>query len=256
MELHYSDGIAAARTTLALEANAAALQRRLPPGWELAPYAGDDLRGRALRGANLLVPFHEVYATRNHDGEPAGMSQASYIAFVSQARNQATGTLGHLHWCTYTEDPAGVPGRYGDGRLAYITRSQTFTKQQRGQTQVRETFSAVADRGQVQLSLAYRQGGMVVWATAEEPNLPLYAAKDPAVVRWYQEDQVLDVVRSDPLEVNSVSALTLDVRGELADVFDGTHRVVAVFAQRPYLRQVHVPSTAQSTTSAEPSSNP
>jgi hypothetical protein len=60
--LTYSDGIAAARTMLALEGNAAALQRRLPGGWELAPYAGDDLRGTALRGANLLVPFHEVYA--------------------------------------------------------------------------------------------------------------------------------------------------------------------------------------------------
>jgi hypothetical protein len=54
---------------------------------------------------------------------------------------------------------------------------------------VRERFSAVADRGQVGLSLVYQQGGTVVWVTAEEPNLPLYAAKDPTVVRWYQEDQ-------------------------------------------------------------------
>jgi hypothetical protein len=47
MDLRYSDGIAAARTMLAVEGNAAALQRRLPNGWELASYAGDDLRGRA-----------------------------------------------------------------------------------------------------------------------------------------------------------------------------------------------------------------
>jgi hypothetical protein len=86
VELHYSDGIAAARTTLALEANAAALQRRLPDGWELAPYEGEDLRGRALLGANLLVPFHEVCAARTRDGQPAaGQPQLSYIAFVSQA---------------------------------------------------------------------------------------------------------------------------------------------------------------------------
>jgi hypothetical protein len=38
-----------------------------------------------------------------------------------------------MHWFTYTEDPAGVPGRYGDGVLARITRSQTFTKEHRGQ---------------------------------------------------------------------------------------------------------------------------
>ncbi len=112
MDLHYSDGIAAARTTIALHANPAALQRRLPSGWELAPYAGDDLRGTALRGANMLVPFHEVYAVRAHEGQPTGLPQLSYIAFVAQARNQATGALGHLHWFTYTEDPAGVPGKY------------------------------------------------------------------------------------------------------------------------------------------------
>ena len=241
MDLHYSDGIAATRTMVAVQANAAALQRRLPDGWQLAPYAGDDLRGTSLRGANLLIPFHEVYAVRAGEGVPAGLAQLSYIAFVSQARNQSTGELGHVHWCTYTEDPAGVPGRYGDGRLAQISRSQTFTKQQPGQTEVRESFSAVADAGSVQLSLAYRQGGSLIWATADKPNLPLYAATDPNVVRWYQEDQVMDVVRSDPLGVNRVSEISLEVRGELGDVFDGTERVVAVVIQRPYMRQVYVP---------------
>jgi hypothetical protein len=82
---------------------------------------------------------------------------------------------------------------------------------------------------------------MVVWVTAEEPNLALYAAKDPDVVRWYQEDQVLDVVRSDPLGINGVAELSLEVTGELGDVLDGTQRVVAVFIQRPYMRQVYVP---------------
>jgi len=237
----YPDGIAAARTMIALKGNAAALQRRLPGGWELAPYAGDDLRGTSLRGANMLVPFHEVYAVRAQGGQTAGLPQLSYIAFVSQARNQATGALGHVHWFTYTEDPAGVPGRYGDGALAGITRSQTFTKQHRGQTEVRESFSAVAGGGQVHLSLAYQQGGMVTWATAKGPNLALHAARDPTVVRWYQEDQVLDVVRSDPLGVNRVSEISLTVQGELADVFDGHERVVAVVIQRPYMRQVYVP---------------
>src|SRR5215475_5781456 len=241
-DLKYSDGIAAARTMIALEGNAAALQRRLPSGWELAPYAGDDLRGTSLRGANMLVPFHEVYAVQTREGQPpAGLPQLSYIAFVSQARNQATGALGHIHWFTYTEDPAGVPGRYGDGTLADITRSQTFTKRHRGQTQVRENFSAVADSGQVHLSLAYQQGGMVTWATAKEPNLALYAASDVKVVRWYREDQVLDVVRSDPLGVNSVSEISLNAQGELADVFDGNERVVAVVIQRTYMRRVYVP---------------
>ena len=241
-DLRYSDGIAAARTLLALEADASALQRRLPSGWELAPYSGDDLRGTSFRGANLLVPFHEVYAVRSHDGHPAGLQQVSYVAFVSQARERATGELAHLHWFTYTEDPAGVPGKYCDAALAEINRSQTFSKERRGETHVRETFSAVGEGGEVCLSLAYVQGGeLVIWATPDEPNLPLRAASNPQIVRWYQEDQVLNVVRSEPLGVDRVSELGLEVDGELDDVFDGTQRVVAVVIQRPYVRQVYVP---------------
>ncbi len=165
----------------------------------------------------------------------------SYIAFVSQARKQATGALAHVHWSTYTEDPAGVPGKHGDGRLAQVTRSQTFTKEQRGETRVRETFSAVADAGSVHLSLAYEQGGMLVWATADAPNLPLHAATDPSIVRVYQEDQVLNIVRSEPLKVNRVSEISLKVQGELEDVFDGNERIIGVVIQRPYMRQVYVP---------------
>jgi hypothetical protein len=47
----------AARTMIALEGNPNALQRRLPNGWELSPYSGDDLHGSALRGANMPSCF-------------------------------------------------------------------------------------------------------------------------------------------------------------------------------------------------------
>jgi hypothetical protein len=244
-DLSYSDGIAAARAMIALEADPSALQRRLPDGWELAPYAGDDLRGTSLRGANMLVPFHEVYAVRSHDGRLVGLPQLSYVVFVSQAREETTGELAHMHWLTYTEDPAGVPGKYADGALAHITRSQTFSKERPGETSVRETFSAVAERGEVHLSLAYEQGGdLLVWASPEQPNLVLRAARDPRIVRWYQEDQVMNVVRSDPLNVDRVSELMLTAEGELEDVFDGSERVVAVVIQRPYMRKVYVPCGA------------
>ena len=239
--LKYSDGIAATRTMLAFEGNATVLQRRLPSGWELMPYGGEDLRGISLNGANMLVPFHEIYAVKSHDGKVVGQQQTSYVAFISQARNNATGEVAHIHWFSYTEDPAAVPGKYKDAELANVTRSQTFTKERQGETHVRETFDAVAEGGEIHLSLAYEQGGMVMWVTADEPNLPLYAAKDPSVVRVYQEDQVINVVRSIPMNVDRVSEISLNVRGELEDVFDGTERVVAVVIQQPYMREVYVP---------------
>jgi len=52
---------------------------------------------------------------------------------------------------------------------------------------------------------------------------------------------VINIVRSDPMNVNAVTEIKLTVRGEAADVFDGTERVVAVVIQRPYMRQVYVP---------------
>jgi hypothetical protein len=241
--LAFSDGIAAARTMLAVQANAAALQQRLGTSWELAPYAGDDMRGTSLRDANVLIPFHEVFAARTQDGTPRGLPQVSYVAFVSQARNRDTGEFGHVHWFTYTEDPDAVPGRYHDAVLAEVRRSQAFTKHGRGETGVQETFSAVSRDGEVHLSLAYDQGGeWLLWATADEPNLALYAARDSGVLRVYQEDQVLNVVYSLPLQINRVTEISLRVQGELADVFDSSERVIAVVIQRPYMRLVHVPT--------------
>src|SRR5262245_1422240 len=240
-EVRYSDGIAASRTMIVLKADATALQGRLPEAWDLAPYAGDDLRGRSLKDANLLVAFHEVFAIDPHDGDTAGLPQVSYIAFVSQARNNDSGALGHVHWLTYTEDPASVPGKYRDGKLAEITRSQTFTKERRGETHVRETFSAVSQDGELHLRLEYEQGGFVLWTKTEEPELALYAARDPTIVRLYQEDQVMNVVRAEPLQVDQVSEISLTARADLADVFDGTEHVVAVVIQRPYMRRVYVP---------------
>ena len=51
----------------------------------------------------------------------------------------------------------------------------------------------------------------------------------------------MNVVRSVPLNIDRVSEIDLRVRGELEDVFDGSHRVVGVVIQRPYMRQVYVP---------------
>src|SRR5262249_58716507 len=118
---------------------------------------------------------------------------------------------------------------------------KAFMKGRRGETQVREAFSAVSEGGEIHLKLAYEQGGMVAWKTTDKPNLPLCAAKDPSIVRWYQEDQVLNIVRSDPMKINRVSEVRLRAQGELQDVFDGNERIVAIVIQRPYMRQVYVP---------------
>jgi len=95
----------------------------------------------------------------------------------------------------------------------------------------------------MRMTLAYTQGGeWLVWTTASEPNLALYAARDPSVLRIYQEDHVLNVVRSVPLKIDRVCEIVVRVEGELCDVFDGTEEIIAVVIQRPSVRLVSVRS--------------
>src|SRR5262249_46490724 len=146
------------------------------------------------------------------------------------------------HQATAIQPPASVPGKYDDGRLAPITRSKTFKKERRGGTPGRETLAAPGGDGEGYLPPPFVQGrGPGILSAPDPPKHPLRAARNPEIMRWYQEDQVMNVVRSDPLNINRVSEITLEVKGELEDVFDGNQRVVAVVIQRPYMRQVYVP---------------
>ena len=52
---------------------------------------------------------------------------------------------------------------------------------------------------------------MPLWGTADKPNLPLLAANDPRVVRWYHEDQVFRRGAQRPLNTDGVSEISLDV---------------------------------------------
>jgi hypothetical protein len=162
--------------------------------------------------------------------------------FVSQAREQATGELAHMH--TGSPTPKTLRAFRESTKTAPSPRSRVrrLSARSGGARATSARFSAVAERGEVHLSLAYEQGGdLLIWATPDESNLPLRAARNPQIVRWYQEDQVMNVVRSDPLGVNRVAEISIEVKGELEDVFNGNERVVAVVIQRPYMRQVYVP---------------
>src|SRR5215470_6249399 len=61
---------------------------------------------------------------------PSNTADELYPPYLAGPRHD----VGHLHWLAYTEGPDDVPGKYRDGNLAQITRSQTF-KQKRGETQ-------------------------------------------------------------------------------------------------------------------------
>jgi hypothetical protein len=80
----HSDGIAAARTLIAPDASTKALQRRLPDGWELAPYPGDALRQGVQRRQH---PRAGARSVRDREPRRAGdrftASQLCRVHFAS-----------------------------------------------------------------------------------------------------------------------------------------------------------------------------
>jgi hypothetical protein len=242
-ELRYSDGIAASRIIVALRAPSDALQSRLPDGWEVAPYAGDDPRGRSLRDANLVLSFHEVTAT--HDPVAGSDHRAlRYVAFLVPARHTASGTTAHMHFHLVTNDPAGAPGKYLDAHLGRVARRHERSEDG-GSREVRDRFAVEGDDGGLELSITHTPGGLTQWVTAARPDFPVRSAVDPAIERWYQEDVAFDVVRSRPLGLDRLGAFSLEVTSRaLADVFDGSEEAVGVVMQPTYIRRVFVPVSA------------
>jgi hypothetical protein len=92
------------------------------PVVHLELHTGDQVRATAFYARLLHWRPELVRAACGSDLTlDTGTTLGGYVPFVSQAREQTTGELAHMHWLTYTEDPAGVPGKYEDGALAQIT---------------------------------------------------------------------------------------------------------------------------------------
>jgi hypothetical protein len=240
--LVYSDGLTASRIILGVKvSDDDALQRRLPEGWQLAPWGGSDARGAAFNGINLVIPFHDVAVLDDPRLPDDAQIQPHYVAFLVPARNVATAEIAHFETDLLTGDPAAVPGKYRASRFGKVTREHTRTTRD-GHRRVQDLFSVDAADGLFELSMAYEPGGVPLWLTADEPNFPIYSAIDPEIVRWYKEDAFYDVLRSVPLGFDRVSEFGLDVTAtSLRDIFDGGFEVVGIVAQPTYVRRVFVP---------------
>lgn len=75
--------------------------------------------------------------------------------------------------------------------------------------------------------------------TADRPNFPVWAASDPAILRVYQDDALVDIIRNDAQNIDHTNRLDFRVTvPELRDPFDGTKRLVAIIANPWYARRV------------------
>jgi hypothetical protein len=74
---------------------------------------------------------------------------------------------------------------------------------------------------------------------ADRPNFPIWAATDPAILRVYQDDALVDMIRNDAQNIDHTTEFVFHVTvSELGDLFDGTERLVAIIANPWYARRV------------------
>ena len=215
-----------------------ALQRRLRPPWHIssppAAYAPDSLSENL---PNLTLVFNDLLLNQDGQGRVQADTSACYVGFNIPVANPETGEHGMFHFRIFTNNPHAVPGRYRDALLAQVRHEQRIIG---GGTSliVMEAFELhPAVGGIIELQLTYERGPLVR-LVADSPNFPLWAALDPSIQRIYQEDKLLEVIRNDATGINRVQhemfRLTVP---ELADLFDGSERLVAIQANPQYARK-------------------
>ncbi|MDR7555149.1 MAG: hypothetical protein QN157_06020 [Armatimonadota bacterium] len=208
----------------------AAVGRRLPAPWRPAPPAGGP-----HAGATVVAVFSEVLLRLDATGQPAPAAQTRHLAILAPAAHPA-GERATFLLAMWTAHPHGVPGPLGLAQPAVVRHAQVAEGDGAGATGEEHYEVAPRDGGRVRLALRYRRGlpEHAAWPTV------LRSAAAPTVARRYENEALLDVVRSAPAGVDRVAEFSLiaDLPA-LADLLDGRERLVSIttvpwFVRREY----------------------
>jgi hypothetical protein len=135
-----------------------------------------------------------------------------------------------------------IPGRYRDALPARV-RHEYHLVEDSTVPCIKEAFHVHPEAGgTIELQLTYQRGPLLR-QTADRPNFPLWTTADPSIMRVYQEDSVLEILRNDAAGLNLTRDVTFhSTVPELADLFDGSERLVAIIGNPQYGRKVFSPS--------------
>ncbi len=242
-----ADSSIGTRLMLGFIAPAAALQQRLPQPWRLseipAPYleALNVHTQKRVAMPNVMFVFNDFLLNLDAQRRPRIDSRAHSLGLNIPAINSDTGERGMIHTRLFTDNPHGVPGHYNDALPARIRREYHVVGEE-AMTTVSEHFQVDPDTGgTLDLQITYNRG-MLIRVVGDYPNFPLWSAVDTRIQRVYQEESVLEVIRTDTLGINYVQSMTLQVTiPEFADLFDKSERLVTILGNPHYARKVFSP---------------
>lgn len=231
------------RLVLCFTVSASALLPRLRSPWQISSLPTSYLSALGLNGErpleqpNLMLVFNDLLLNQDGQGRVQADASARYVGFNIPAANPETGEHGMMHFRIFTGNPRSVPGRYRDALPARVKHEQRIMGEGTSTTMMEAFELHPESGGSIELHLTYERGPLVR-LVADRPTFPVWAALDARILRVYQEDMLLELVRNDAAGINRVQhemfRLTVP---ELADLFDGSERLVAIIANPQYARK-------------------
>ncbi len=179
-----------ARFQLDVKVPDAALAAYLPPGW--TPNVAT--QGPA-KDCNLRVIFIDRVTINGPDGAPLGRGSHRLVLLEAPVKN-AAGESVRLVIGGLTDDPANVPGPFGNYILATTHTMQRTTTEAAGPVSILDsqdwTFSAPTGE-YFELHIKYERNNANKRNTSDTKY---YSAKNPAFYQISRQELVLDILRN------------------------------------------------------------
>ena len=219
------------RTVLAFKASDAAVQKNLPPGWELnSPAAGP------TKGFNLGMVLINQTMTQGPDGKP--LPARTYIVLIAPAKKTGTDDAGPMVLSGFMGQD-GAPGAYGAYEPAKVTVERRQRTEADGKTSIEEAWEAKADDGSaLEIAVQFVRGV----PARDKLEAKIYSAAKPGFYRIYRFEQAADVARSTATGIDRVTKFSLKATGpKLSPLFDGSQQLISVTSIPHYARSIYLP---------------
>ena len=221
------------RVLLGFKVDDAAVGNMLPEGW-----VSVTLPKGPVGGSNLILALIDRHVILDAEGKPGDPSSGPTVAFLGYGRKEGVEGVRGFVLRVYEEPPAVDP--YGNSVNANIDRVSGYTDAGGGDRMQSETWTIQPEfGGELTLSLDYEVSGFV-WSTGGESRP--YSSEDPDFFRIYRYDQLAGLAMNVAMgrELNgTVSFAATDP--DLAELFDGTEKLVAIVSIPTYVREISLP---------------
>ena len=218
-----------ARTTLSFKVAPAALEKLVPPGWELSSLAS----GPAA-GSNVQVTFADQLSSLSASGAPG--TPVRYVLFYMAVKKAGADAPNLM---IFTGLSPGGPGPYATN-LKATDDVRRMVRYRGPEAMVEESWQLKADSGEaVSLDAQYLRGPLAT----EKSQARVYSQAKPEFSRIYRYEQTVDSLRENGVASDRLKKLAFKATGgKFASIFDGTEQLVAVSSIAWYTREIYLPA--------------